>query len=322
MSTNQQKDKIMINAETVDFKEVTDEMREAEKTKNFPSVMPKLAPALAAHITNDSEKMERLRDDLALNTELGLDSQHAIQVKKTISSGIESLYSQHEYPEINRAGLIALFGIKNTGFTMVAHNTIQSLKLLAYSLLCAAPVAYAFGWVHFFMFAYSHGTSFQFTDALLLMGSAASISGVIFAYMYWWKGFHTAIGHETFDEDFRGHRTKRNNTWVPDILIARFLKVGLVEQPAGETSIEIPYGAKLRMKEAKEKNIFDSFSVVHPDMEKIKLMDDTIVSHDPALLGIVTVGKETRKFLISYWDIEKDRERLLMDMNRIRKMKV
>ncbi len=305
----------------VDFKEVTEEMREAERQRNLPATLPNVPKALGSHITGNAEAMERLRENIALNKELGLESQQQITVKKAVSTGIDSLYSQHDYPEINRAGLIALFGIKNNSPRMVIHNALQALKLLAYAAMSFLPL--------FVLYGYGKGTApiivhapESFLGLLSIIGYIPVAIGAILCYGFYFRGWNTAIHRETYEEDWRGTKKKREGQWIPSIFIANFLRIGLITEAAGSTTMEIPYGAKLRMKEAKDKGLFDSFHVVHPNMEQVKLMADQIIMRDPALIGSVTVHGETRSFLISYWDIEKDRERLLVDMARFKKMKV
>jgi hypothetical protein len=65
-----------------------------------------------------------------------------------------------------------------------------------------------------------------------------------------------------------------------------------------DTRIEIPYGAMLRLKEAKESNKFISFCIASPT--KIRL-------RDPLLLGQIRTGDY---YLIFAWDMDKDMDRL------------
>lgn len=87
--------------------------------------------------------------------------------------------------------------------------------------------------------------------------------------------------------------------------IAESLKVELKMEGLGETRIRIPYGAMLRVKEAKDSKMFNAFFIVYPAKK------EKLAFNDPAIVGRLPDG---RLKMIVYWDIKKDIERVLKDI--------
>ncbi len=94
--------------------------------------------------------------------------------------------------------------------------------------------------------------------------------------------------------------------------IRGLLKAELTREGIQETSIKIPYGAALRYQEALAKGVFDSFTVVYPNVIEQE------ITRDPAILG----HRNGQQYMIVYWDIEKDRERAIRKIKDFSKFKV
>lgn len=90
------------------------------------------------------------------------------------------------------------------------------------------------------------------------------------------------------------------------------LVASLVTEPIRFASIKIPYGAALRYKEALEKGVFESFEVIYPNVVEQK------IAKDPAIVGL----KQGQMYMIVFWDIAKDRERVIRKIKDFQKFKV
>lgn len=90
------------------------------------------------------------------------------------------------------------------------------------------------------------------------------------------------------------------------------LKAEITVEEIGLTKVKIPYGAALRYKEAKDKGAFDSFAVVYPNVVEQQ------ITRDPAIIGM----KNGQMFMVVYWDLEKDKERVIRKLRDYRKFKV
>jgi hypothetical protein len=97
------------------------------------------------------------------------------------------------------------------------------------------------------------------------------------------------------------------------------LKVKLDMTPLKKVDMKIPYGAKLKVQEAAKTGIFEDFVLAKPvfSVEQKEIIID--LKPDPAILGIT---KDSRMFMIVYWDIQKDKEKVLKEIHRFRKYKL
>lgn len=103
-----------------------------------------------------------------------------------------------------------------------------------------------------------------------------------------------------------------------DFRISGLLVAQLTREPIEHTSIKIPYGAALRYQEAKAKGVFDSFTVVYPNVIEQE------ITRDPAIIGNRRhpSGNGWQEYMIVYWDIEKDKARTIQKIKDYKKFKV
>jgi hypothetical protein len=72
-----------------------------------------------------------------------------------------------------------------------------------------------------------------------------------------------------------------------------------------ETNVEIPYGGMLKLKEAIDKDIFQGFMVLFPEINRDRKL------RDPILAGIIYDNDQSKRYYMLYaWDMDKDRDRL------------
>jgi hypothetical protein len=112
--------------------------------------------------------------------------------------------------------------------------------------------------------------------------------------------------------------------WDGRVLKRTELNVKLETIPLGQVKTKIPRGAKLKVLEAQNTHIFQEFVYVTPDFEaKSKYFEvdlkKILPPIDPAILGI-TIDK--RLYMIVYWDIEKDIEKVVKKIDHFKKFKL
>lgn len=112
--------------------------------------------------------------------------------------------------------------------------------------------------------------------------------------------------------------TERDDYWED-----KRLRVRLITENIEHTHIKIPFGALLRLKEAKEKKIFDYFVVAYPSVLTENL------SRDPAILGVkygpkteFTHTRDEDKYMIVFWDLEKEQAKAVRDIKEFGRFKL
>ncbi len=304
-----------LRAEDVEFTEVADaEELQSGIPKSRALTIPdgtKVPSGVSKSLTQNKEVMERIQEDIALNLSLGLNSQSKIQINEVVENEIEKLTSD-SYPEIDERGLRKLFGVSAFRPALLLHNFVQLLKNLVVVAMIPSFVVVV---RHVFPFLGNViETSGLFLACVGILGTALAAVGVVFSVLYWIASVPSMVSAQAKD----------NPCGWPTWLQARYLLLDIKIELASETSIKIPYGVKLKMKEAKDKNIFSGFVVAYPQIvsPEFKMFSRLKANFvDPALMGVNRVNGERVMHLISYWDIEKDKERILNDMKRMKKLK-
>lgn len=93
----------------------------------------------------------------------------------------------------------------------------------------------------------------------------------------------------------------------------------LKKDDASRAGVPIPFGAQLRMEEAKERGIFDSFQVVYPNIiTEAALAAERARERDPALVGLAGGVM----YLICSWDLPKDVQKADADIATLKALKI
>jgi hypothetical protein len=98
-----------------------------------------------------------------------------------------------------------------------------------------------------------------------------------------------------------------------------FMSVDLAMEDVKDTKIEIPRIAKLKMKEAKDSELFEAFTIAHPQFRVDRQTYTPTFKLDPIILGVT---KDSRMFMICWWDIQKDIDKVLKNINLFKKFKI
>ena len=271
---------------------------------------------------------KKFEEELLLDHELGLKNQMNIDAKRFFSKDIDELTRTEDYHEVSLKVVERMFKMRLMKFACFLHNIVESFTVtfkqffmsLIYIIICAAS---AFGTYRLGVFIYmSQNDLYQSLGIIsAIVTGVISISFLIFALMEPFMTVHAIEVPRGNDDDF----TDTHNIDVKGIkLDFFFLKVFLKIEPVEDTELSIPRGAKLRMLEAKKTGIFEGFSIAYPVLEKRHVKYHRFLKQreqptDPVLLGIT---KDNRFFLIAWWDIKKDIDRIQKDLKILKKFKV
>jgi hypothetical protein len=250
-------------------------------------------------IGQESDYVIKAREELKLDEELGLSNQAIKTAKSVLERDIDDLTNSRDYYQVDRKTIEKLFDIKKFKRMLYIKNRLNHVKgffvaqVSPISFLSSALLALVSG-----MYLCSIGTdkgaitnSFAFSSGIA--GIVLSISFFIcsLASFLTNKGSYT---YETADVD---------------------LKI----ESISSTDIKIPYGAKLKTLEAKESGIFDDFMIITPQFTLNNKMVQTRKNLDPAIVGLT---KDNRMFMICYWDIKNDKEKVMKDIEKYKKFKI
>lgn len=112
---------------------------------------------------------------------------------------------------------------------------------------------------------------------------------------------------------------KRAWAWVAFEDSSNKIILRLKKDRVEASGVAIPFGAQLRLEEAKEMGLFESFQVVYPNViTEAALAAERARERDPALVGIY----QGAMFLICSWDLPQDVKRVEADMEALKALKI
>jgi hypothetical protein len=99
----------------------------------------------------------------------------------------------------------------------------------------------------------------------------------------------------------------------------QFIDVKLKIENIKETMVIIPRMAKLKIKEAKDTGIFEEFTIAFPYFSVNREEYKPYRKVDPVILGVT---KDNREFMICWWDIAKDIDKVQTHINMFKRFKI
>lgn len=248
------------------------------------------------------DDIKALAEELEVDKELGLKNQAEITMEKAIKHDIDELTSSKDYFEVTPAILRKLFKIGSLQRKCFWYNIksairgflvagVLPLSLHALMLALIYPMIEFSGWVWPAVFKNS-------TSLLVLLATSNVLLwiGMLVLLIF---GFATWSG-------------KRIHHSV--------LKIDLEMQTLQSVQESIPYGAKLKVLEASKTGIFNNFVFAKPKFEAKNLEHEVrFPSVDPAILGNTS---DKRMYMIVYWDLDKDVEKVIKKINHFKKFKL
>lgn len=250
---------------------------EEEIKSNVPAI-----PLERHHLMKETntDYTTKAQEEIGLNEELCLKNQTTINNAEIIRKDVEELTRSNNYYEVNEKIIRKLFQMGVLEWKCVWVNFKELISKIA-------PISII--WIIPTLVAILHGVIAESPIERLMM---STITIAVIANAVWWISI---IQNTTYD-------------WT---------NVILKKESVYDTKIKIPYGAKLKLKEAKDSQIFNDFEIIYP---KVDVTERSYrMSVDPAIVGVCIDG---RRYMVVYWDIEKDIEHSLKEIKRFKKFKL
>lgn len=259
-------------------------------------------------IAIEQERLERVKHDMELNKKLGLHGQNKKLANEVKSENIERVMDKTKYPEINEKGLLNLFGVSGLNWDIWKHNLKIIFKYgIAIPLFCVLVLAGGIEYLNWL------------PDPNVIIHKFGQFMGVFMVILAIATGFISLVlclgSVVFFIMSYASFFT--NETPIKD---NKLIKLSLTIEDLATTRTMIPYGAKLMLSEAMDSKLFQGFHLVKPDITEL-YKKRAIPKMDPAFVGVMNLDGEEKWFLVSLWDIEKDKERVIGDLNNITKIK-
>jgi hypothetical protein len=289
---------IAIDAE---FTLVNESDKERTQIRNLPANLADVN--LFRHPKSDPnpDYLQTIKDDMALDIELGLNNQFEIDQKRVLQKDIDELTKSNEYYQITPKLLNRLFKLGHLRSLCTFFNikeavtqSINGAKIpIIFGILLIVSVLGIVTMAHFYDSFKS--AQIYITFSAVLMGVAAVI-------------FFVCVIASFIDESF-GHIEFN----------FKFMRAGLTIENVKETRVIIPKMAKLKMKEAKDSELFEGFSIAYPKFYVDEKHYKPRFKFDPVILGVT---KDSRVFMICWWDIAKDIDRVKTHIKMFKKFKI
>lgn len=277
------------------------EVVDGEK-KNLPATLESVKiyrhPLMEGKVTKD---LSALVDELEIDKKLGLSYQAQETAEEILRKDIDELTSSKDYFQVTGKLIEKLFCLGNLRMMCFIANIKEikneilkvggpGISMIIGSFIAVLPVVLF--WTYL---AKIHENKFVFGFFCLALLNVIFSAGVAVLHIAGWVNI---FYEKTYRYDF--------------------MKVQINYVPLKEAQVKIPRGAKLKVLEAMETKIFEDFVLVSPKF---------IVEHkevhfsrpDPAILGVT---KDKRHFMIVYWDVERDVERVIKDIDAFKKFKL
>jgi hypothetical protein len=250
------------------------------------------------------EGIEKVAKEFEVDEELGLPHQQSLTAKKALEKDIEDLTSSKDYFEVSDNVIKKLFQIRklqtqctllNIKSVLVAFlkGSIIPLSLSILVLALILPMISYSRWV--WPTSLKDPTASMITlDIFNILSWVGMLIVLIVAVVKW---CNVSIAYPVISVKMKAMSLK----YVTD---------------------EIPFGAKLKVLEAKKTGIFEDFIYTTPEFEVQNIEKNLfpeLPSIDPAILGVTL---DSRKFMIVYWDIKKDIEKVTKQIEHFKKFKL
>lgn len=291
------------NADFVEYEEKESSMFNFEKKE--PEMKNEVAvydPNMYRHpllADKETDYVKEGIEELEMDKKLGLKNQENITGKTILQKDIDELTRVNDFHEVDRPTIEKLFEIPKLKRMCWVHNAKVAIKEV-FKQQKFTPL-FAIGTVGLIILAVHLGIitkniSSEYGSMFSVIGCVASCIGAVVCLI--------CTINEIFD----------SKTYV-----FSYMNVELHGEPLNRTNIKIPRGAKLRTVEAMESKIFEEFVIFTP---KFTIEHEVIKPKqrlDPAICGVT---KDERMFMIVYWDIEHDKEKIIKDIKRYKKFKL
>lgn len=228
-----------------------------------------------------AEVIERAIHNLKLDAKLNLETQAQFDAADLVNKDIEAMLNKTDYEEITKTDIENLFQINAMQRNVAMYNLFHKYK---FSAAC-------FG-------GFLASTYVGVTLGVALTSMHLALGLAVVAWIGVVALLAVAIG--SLIHGF---------AYIDNSNIPRHprIDVKLKVEDIGKTSVKIPYGAKLRLEEAHDSNVFDHFYICRPHVELTNVQPKPKVI-DPAIVGVKRnkVSGTEKWYMIVFWDIPKD----------------
>lgn len=244
-------------------------------------------------------KIQQIAKELELDKQLGLKNQAEITAESALQHDIDELTNSNNYFQVSKSLLEKLFSINSLQLKCLWYN----IKSWISNFIHASPLQLS-------LISIVATTVYPLIKLCTYLNSkpeTAIIFLLVLLCIIAWMGelVLTAIAITKWTSNFDMNYEE--------------LKVKLDMTPLKLSNIKIPYGAKLKLQEAIESNIFQDFIIARPSFIIERKEIHNRFNIDPAIIGVT---KDLRMFMIVYWDIKKDKEKIINQINYFKKFKL
>jgi hypothetical protein len=291
-----------------EFEEVDEEqeglkMRERKSNQNLPATLETFSlirHELKKGQTNDA--IQAISEELDVDKKLGLEKQAKLTVSKSLKQDIDELTSSKDYFEVSQALLKKLFQIRKLRSQCFWHNIFAPIK--AFFVAGVLPLSIH---VLFLILLYPIVKFSVWIWPLAVKGATPWLVTLCIFNVIGWIGVAVVLIFGFV-------------TWGGRRIQYALMKIKLKSLPLSEVTEKIPYGAKLKVLEAQETGIFKDFVYIAPEFEVNRKVHNILFpSIDPAILGVTG---DKRMYMIVYWDIENDVEKVVKQIEHFKKFKL
>lgn len=246
-------------------------------------------------------EIEKIAEELAIDKELGLKNQAEKTAEAALEQDIDELTASKDYFQVSKDLLKELFSINKLNMDCHFHNLksfwralfqagLENNAVLMHSIFLVVVVPMAMLSRFVFM---NKNDGIQFFGGVGMLGLWVGMGILLVGGIVQWV--QARFSYDT-------------------------LKVDLDITPIKQVNTRIPYGAKLKVLEAKKTGIFEDFVMAQPEFTVGR--QEVIPPRfniDPAILGVT---RDKRMFMIVFWDIKHDIEKTAQQIKRFKKFKL
>lgn len=275
-----------------DFETATSTATEAEIKEPEPSKEIAIAPKRHQLLVDvDKPYVKDFEKEIELDIKLNLKNQAKQTTESLLMKDIDELTSSNDYKEVNDIIIERMFSIPLLKRNVMYHNVKSATKAWFKSFWPACGILLG-------LVCFSTALIVGGVNQSWVVGVSGMIPSVCIFVISWIIDVH-------YNHKFR-------YDWIT---------VLLKKNDVTDTEIKIPYGAKLKLLEAQESKIFDKFLITYPDVEiETRTKNPPKMEFtDPAIVGLTA---DKRMYLICWWDIEQDIDRVTNKIDWIKKYKV
>lgn len=269
----------------------------------------------------NTKYFSELAEEFEIDRELGLENQMNMDSREVLKKDIDELTDSKDFYEVNKKTLYDLFSIRNLRIKCLPYNiktfiskSFYYFKVpLFYTALGIGNIVYI---VTMWFYLYEN-----FNEKVMTPFVIYNIIGMIGSFILSCFCLIKVLYTYTDKMEVSDSQIKNGNKIPIYKWTYQFMAVDLKMEPLNKTKMRIPRGAKLKTLEAQRTNIFENFVIAYPHVtiKNIEREVKIVTRTDPAILGVT---KDNRMFMIVYWDIKKDIEKTLKNIDKLKKFKL